>query len=294
MHVIQGGRSHQTNDHPFKISTQLRLQIINQILEDRKRRKEKKTGPLRRGRTHSPLFFMLQPSSDEQLLWGEQDQKKLGQGKLVLSANHTLVETGTFFAFCPSDTTQKSPHPPVRATAADLWRDLPCQWCFYRWSELADVGKRSVWSRSRWWHLHPCLEGTNENQSSCLYQNQRPALALPRVCHWPHNLTHILAQPGPHLCTSASAQQCHTTGGRKQEPDWGCFYGQDLDFLKEKRGGFKLPNSLQCLHRAVRWCKWLNFPSKKAPVKTFPTIRAKKEGVTVEGEQLTKSLHGLP
>lgn len=75
MHVIHGGRSHQTNDHPFKIPTQLRLQVINQILEDRKRRKKKKTWPLRRGRTRSPLAFMHQPSLQEQLLWSEQDQK---------------------------------------------------------------------------------------------------------------------------------------------------------------------------------------------------------------------------
>lgn len=33
MHVVHGGRSHHTNNHPFKIPTQLRLQVINQILE---------------------------------------------------------------------------------------------------------------------------------------------------------------------------------------------------------------------------------------------------------------------
>lgn len=80
MHVIHGGRSHQTNDHPFKIPAQLRLQVINQILEDRKRRKEKKTQ--RRGRTCSIRFFMLQLSLDEQLLWSEQDQKDLAKESL--------------------------------------------------------------------------------------------------------------------------------------------------------------------------------------------------------------------
>lgn len=40
MDVVHGGRSHHTNDHPFKIPTQLRLQVINQILECGERRKE--------------------------------------------------------------------------------------------------------------------------------------------------------------------------------------------------------------------------------------------------------------
>lgn len=55
--------------------------------------------PLRTERTQSPLFFVLQPSLDEQLLRSEQDRNKLGQGKLVVTLLSWRLE-------CYSDFTQ--------------------------------------------------------------------------------------------------------------------------------------------------------------------------------------------
>jgi len=62
MHVIHGGRCHHTNDHPFKIPTQLRLQVVNQILEDREKRKELGEDTSSENRKNSFTTFLHAPT----------------------------------------------------------------------------------------------------------------------------------------------------------------------------------------------------------------------------------------
>lgn len=61
MHVVHDGRSHHTNNDPFEVPTQLRLQVINQILEDGERR-NKLGETVLENRTNSFTTFLHAPT----------------------------------------------------------------------------------------------------------------------------------------------------------------------------------------------------------------------------------------